>query len=81
MMETQLRHEFKPYSDKFSLLEFSINGSAAEDPPNQNEATVDFRVFVEAKNEADITPQKFLRPSIYVIMEGYLGATIHLDIN
>lgn len=80
MMEAQLRHEFKPYSDKFSLLDFSMNGSAAEDPRNQNEATVDFRIFVQAKNEADIEPKKFLRPSIDVIMEGYPGATIHLDI-
>ena len=80
MMEAQLRHEFKPYSDKFSLLDFSMNGSAAENPRNQNEATVDFRIFVQAKNEADIEPKKFLRPSIDVIMEGYPGATIHLDI-
>lgn len=80
MMEAQLRHELKPYSDKFSKLEFTINGSAKENPTNQNEATVDFRVFVQAKKEEDINPHKFLRPAIDPIMEGYPGATFHLDL-
>ncbi|USW56743.1 Putative acyclic terpene utilization [Septoria linicola] len=80
MMEAQLRHAMRPFSDKFTMLKCSINGSAAENPRNQNEATVDFRVFVQAKEEADIAPSKFLRTSIDCIMQGYPGATFHLDI-
>ncbi|KXS95463.1 hypothetical protein AC578_4718 [Pseudocercospora eumusae] len=80
MLEAQIRHELKPYSDKFSKLEFTVSGSAPENPSNQNAATVDFRVFVQAPNEKDIIPAKFLRPAIDPIMEGYPGATFHLDL-
>ena len=79
MMEAQARHMLKPYSDKFTRLEFTINGSAAENATNQNAATVDFRVFVQAPNASDISPAKFLRPVVDPIMEGYPGATPHLD--
>lgn len=80
MMEAQCRHMLKPYSDKFSKLEFTINGSAAENPTNQNAATVDFRIFVQAPEASDIGPSKFCRPVLDPIMEGYPGATPHLDL-
>ena len=70
----------KPYSDKFTKLEFSINGSAAENANSQNEATVDFRVFVQAPSASDISPARFCRPVLDPIMEGYPGATPHLDL-
>jgi hypothetical protein len=44
MMEEQIRHALRDTS-KFRVLSFSLNGSAAEDPTDQNSATVDFRVF------------------------------------
>ncbi|KAF2217291.1 hypothetical protein CERZMDRAFT_109051 [Cercospora zeae-maydis SCOH1-5] len=80
MMELQIRHALAPHSSRFSLLNFSINGTAAENPTNQASATVDFRVFAQAKNEADIAPNKFLRVCIDCIMQGYPGATFQLDI-
>jgi hypothetical protein len=79
MMEAQIRHMLKPYSDKFSKLEFTINGSAAENASNQNAATVDFRIFVQAPDARDIAPDRFFRPVVDPIMEGYPGATPHLD--
>ncbi|KAK5165397.1 uncharacterized protein LTR77_008926 [Saxophila tyrrhenica] len=79
MMEAQARHMLKPYSHRFSKLEFTLNGSAAEDASNQNAATVDFRIFVQAPNASDIAPDKFFRPVVDPIMEGYPGATPHLD--
>ena len=75
MMEAQARHMLKPYSDRFTKLEFTINGSAAEDARNQNAATVDFRIFAQALKAEDISPSKFCRPVIDPIMEGYPGAT------
>ena len=79
MMETQIRHMLRPYSHAFSKLAFTLNGSAAENARDQNAATVDLRVFVQAPREADISPAKFLRPCIDPIMQGYPGATCHLD--
>lgn len=108
MMEAQCRHMLKPYSDKFTKLEFTLNGSAAENARNQNAATVclprpsrsitspvphpliphtsltrasqvDFRIFVQAPKAEDISPAKFFRPVVDPIMEGYPGATPHLD--
>lgn len=79
MMEAQARHMLKPYSHRFTKLEFTLNGSAAENASNQNAATVDFRIFVQAPKESDISPAKFLRPCIDPVMQGYPGATFHLD--
>ncbi|KJX93837.1 DUF1446 domain-containing protein [Zymoseptoria brevis] len=79
MLESQIRHLLAPYSSKFSKLEFTLNGSAAENASNQNAATVDLRIFVQAKEDEDIMPSKFLRNTIDPIMQGYPGATFHLD--
>jgi hypothetical protein len=80
MLESQVRHLLAPYSDKFTKLEFTLNGSAMENAPNQAAATVDLRIFVQAPKEDDILPTKFLRNTIDPIMEGYPGATFHLDL-
>lgn len=79
MLEAQIRHLLKPHSHNFSKLEFSLNGTAGENARNQNAATVDFRIFVQAARESDIAPGKFLRNTIDGIMQGYPGATIHMD--
>lgn len=79
MMEAQIRHTLKPYSDKYSLLNFTLNGHAEDNPRNQNAATVDFRILVQAEEEKDIAPGKFLRSIIDLIMCGYPGATFHID--
>ncbi|KAK6431388.1 hypothetical protein LTR95_012452 [Oleoguttula sp. CCFEE 5521] len=79
MMEAQIRLLLKPHIHRFSRLEFTLNGTAKENASNQNAATVDLRVFAQAAEEADITPDKFLRPVLDPVMEGYPGATPHLD--
>jgi hypothetical protein len=80
MAEEQFRKLLAPYSDKFSKLEFTINGSSPADPVDQNSATVDLRIFAQARNVDDLAPTKFLRPCIDPIMQSYPGATPHLDI-
>ncbi|EMC91742.1 hypothetical protein BAUCODRAFT_302991 [Baudoinia panamericana UAMH 10762] len=80
MMESQVRRLLRPYSHRFTKLEFTINGSAAVNASDQNAATVDFRIFAQAPTADDLNPSKFLRPCIDPIMEGYPGATPHLDL-
>lgn len=48
MMEEQIRMALGDTS-KLRVLSLSLNGSVAEDPTDQNSATVDFRVFAQAK--------------------------------
>ena len=79
MMEAQIRRMLRPYAHRFSKLVFTQNGSCPPDPTNQNAATVNFRVFVQAPKAEYIESQCFLRPCIDPIMEGYPGATIDLD--
>lgn len=79
MLEAQLRKTLAPYSPNFSMLSFSVLGSAAPDSDSQNAATTTFRIFVQARKSEHIAPQKLLRPIIDNIMQGYPGATFHLD--
>lgn len=79
MLEAQLRKILSPYSSNYSHLSFSTIGTAAIDADSQNAATVIFRVFVQAKSYDAIQPPKFLRPIMDCIMQGYPGATFHLD--
>lgn len=79
MIETQIRKMLQPHAHRFTKLAFTLNGSVAEDASNQNAATVDFRVFVQAPKASDIEPAKFFRPVVDPIMQGYPGATPHLD--
>ena len=79
MLEAQLRKGLAPYSDKFTMLSFSILGTAGVDADNQNAATATFRIFAQAREVGDIIPAKFLRPIIDNIMQGYPGSTFHLD--
>lgn len=80
MLEAQVRHLLKPHIHRFSRLEFTLNGNAAENASNQNAATVDLRIFAQAPEENDLLPEKFLRPIIDPIMQSYPGATFHLDL-
>ncbi|KAK0117711.1 hypothetical protein ONS95_012040 [Cadophora gregata] len=79
MLERQIRHALGDTS-RFHVLNFTLNGTAAENPSDQNAATVDFRVFAQARNIRDISTESFLRPVIDLIMSTYPGATFHLDI-
>lgn len=80
MIEQQIRAQMTPQINNFSRLSFQIIGSPAENPTNQNAATVDFRVVGQARKAADLAPAKFVRPCIDPIMCAYPGATPHLDL-
>lgn len=79
MMEVHIRHLLRPHSARFSVLEFTINGSVPENPKDQNAATVDFRVLAQAPVADDLAPHRFARPCLDSIMATYPGATPHLD--
>lgn len=80
MLEAQLRKNLKPYSHNFSLLSFTILGSSPDDPQDQNSATVTFRCFAQARKVEHLMPDKFLRPIIDNIMQGYPGVSLSLEI-
>ena len=79
MLEMQIRKALGDTS-RFHVLKFTLNGTAAENATGQNAATVDFRVFAQAKEEKDLATNRFLRPIVDLIMCSYPGATFHLDL-
>ncbi|KAF5860205.1 hypothetical protein ETB97_001848 [Aspergillus alliaceus] len=80
MLEDQIRHLLAPYSSSFTALKFSTLGSVPDDPRDQNTATVIFRVVAQARKAEDLAPSKFVRQVTDNIMQGYPGATFHLDL-
>ncbi|EKG19522.1 hypothetical protein MPH_03386 [Macrophomina phaseolina MS6] len=80
MMEAQIRKLLGHHASEFSMLDFSLNGSVPDNPTNQNAATVDFRVLAQAPTAEALAPQNFIRRCTDPIMEGYPGATPHLDL-
>jgi Acyclic terpene utilisation family protein AtuA len=81
ILEDQIRHVLGPQRiKKLSVLEFTTNGIAATDSPSQTASTVDFRVVAQALHEEDVGVMNFLRPCFDIIMQGYPGATPHMDI-
>jgi len=77
MIEKQIRVALD--ESKYHTLKFRINGSCPVDPRNQDSATVDFRIFAQARNEEDLSTAKFLRPITDTIMQSYPGATFAVD--
>ncbi|KAJ5159410.1 uncharacterized protein N7482_006414 [Penicillium canariense] len=80
MLETQIRRLLAPFSDRFTSLKFDLLGSAVPDAPDQNRATAPFRIVVQARHAEDLAPPCFLKPITGNIMQGYPGATFHLDL-
>ncbi|KAL3469629.1 hypothetical protein BJX99DRAFT_268073 [Aspergillus californicus] len=80
MLEAQIRHLLAPYSPNYTSLAFSTLGSVPENPKDQDSATVTFRVIAQARKAEDIAPNQFLRLITDNIMQGYPGATFHLDL-
>ncbi|TDZ14671.1 hypothetical protein Cob_v012542 [Colletotrichum orbiculare MAFF 240422] len=77
LFERQIRHVLD--ESRFSCLKFTINGSCPSDPSNQDAATVDLRIFAQARDEETLSPLKFLKPIVDNIMQSYPGATFHMD--
>lgn len=80
MLESQIRRILAPFSNEFTVLDFSVLGACPDDPKNQNSATATFRVFAQAQKAEDLMPRKFVRLIIDNVMQGYPGATFHLDL-
>ncbi|CBF89241.1 acyclic terpene utilization AtuA family protein [Aspergillus nidulans FGSC A4] len=80
MLEAQIRRLLLPYSSNYTSLKFSTLGTSPDNPENQDSATVTFRVIAQARNAEDIAPNAFLRHITDNIMQGYPGATFHLDL-
>jgi hypothetical protein len=80
MVEQQIRQQMGSHINNFSRLDFQFIGSCAENPTNQNAATVTFRAIAQARKAEDLAPAKFVRPCIDPIMCAYPGATPHLDL-
>ncbi|KAK5117995.1 hypothetical protein LTR62_004039 [Meristemomyces frigidus] len=83
--EKQVRHSMGANASKFSVLKFSLNGYAPDDPRNQDVATADFRVFVQTKDRSLVVRDTMEVPGFNRwCMENFLqscpGATIENDI-
>jgi hypothetical protein len=77
MLERQVRHVLD--ESKFHCLKFRINGRCPVDPRNQDAATVDLRIFAQAKLQEELEVNKFFRPVTDTIMQSYPGATFAVD--
>lgn len=58
---------------KFSMLKFNVNGSSPIDAPNQDVATVDFRIFAQSPDRELLrmnNPDGFFRRSMVTFLEG-----------
>lgn len=80
MMEQLIRAQMGAHVHNFTHLSFQTIGSCAENPTNQNAATIDYRVVAQSRKAEDLAPAKFVRPCIDPIMCAYPGATPHLDL-
>lgn len=80
MLEAQIRRLLAPYANRFTSMKFDLLGSSLPDANDQNRATVPLRIVVQAKREDDLIPARFLKPITDNIMQGYPGATFHLDL-
>lgn len=58
-----------------NCVKFTIAGCTATNPRNQNAATVDFRIFAQAKKAADLALEYFATLQPDLIMLTYPGAT------
>ena len=77
MLETQIRELLD--ASKFHQLVFRTSGSCAPNPSSQDSATVDFRVFAQAKEGSALSTANFFRPCTDTIMQSYPGATFAVD--
>ena len=89
MVQRQTYESMGKYREEFHTLKFTVTGSVASNPKNQDEATVDLRIFAQTRN-ADLvsagehkgvapdTPS-FAKWCIENCLQGYPGATPAMD--
>jgi hypothetical protein len=89
MVERQTIESMGHYRKDFHTLKFTVTGSVPENPKNQDEATVDLRIFAQTRNSdlvsagehkgvAPDTPS-FAKCCIENCLQGYPGATPAMD--
>lgn len=67
---------------QFSMLKFHVNGSSPIDAPNQDVATVDFRIFAQSKDRDLLrmsNPYGLFRLCMVTFLEGVPGASLGND--
>lgn len=79
MLEAQIRRLLAPYGDRFTALNFDLLGSSLANASDQNRATVPLRIIAQARQAEDLGVNRFLKAITDNIMQGYPGATCHLD--
>ncbi|KAH9203635.1 hypothetical protein DL95DRAFT_529569 [Leptodontidium sp. 2 PMI_412] len=77
MMRNQLAHSFRNHN--FSKFSVEMYGSQVENPESQQAGTVQLRIFVQARQLADIDATKFKVPLFALRMQSYPGYHMHLD--
>jgi hypothetical protein len=81
LLEEQLRHYYgKMRMSKFSHWDISVYGGVPENPRNQNLATVDVRLFAQAKDAESLSEANFVRPALDINMHTFPAATFHADL-
>jgi hypothetical protein len=89
MIERQTIASMGEYRKEFKTLKFTVTGSVPVNPKNQDEATVDLRIFAQSKNPdvmsagkhkgvAPDTPS-FAKWCIENCLQGYPGGTPAMD--
>jgi hypothetical protein len=89
MVKKQTIASMGEYHKAFDTLTFTVTGSSRPNPRNQNEATVDLRIFAQSKNaeimsagkNVVVTPETpcFARWCLENCLQGYPGSTMALD--
>ncbi|KAB5513277.1 hypothetical protein GE09DRAFT_1046994 [Coniochaeta sp. 2T2.1] len=77
MVERQIRHLLD--ESRYHCLKFRVHGRCPDNPSNQAAATVDLRIFAQARDESALSPSSFVRPIYDTIMQSYPGATFAID--
>ena len=77
MLEQQLRYCLD--TSKYSKLTFTTTGSCASNPDSQDAATVDFRIFAQSRTLDPVSPERFLKPCLNMVMSAYPGATFGME--
>lgn len=89
MIELQTRESIGEYEKEFQTLKFTVTGSVPVNPRNQNEATVDLRIFAQSRNPDVMSAGKhkgvapdapsFAKWCIENCLQGYPGGTPAMD--
>ena len=89
MVERQTIASMGEFRKDFHTLKFTVTGSVPENPKNQDEATVDLRIFAQSRNpnvlsvgnNIGVTPDQpaFARWCIENCLQGYPGSTMAMD--